>query len=142
MAVRKAHLDRERRAFLRRGLRRFFYVLGGVILGYPALSFMTFGKPRRRAVVFHPDEQALSVAFKQGVYLVNTGKGHQALSGRCTHLGCTLNYDPVSQRFRCPCHGSVFDLTGKWLSGPAKRDLSHVPLSVSGNKDLVANLSL
>ena len=116
--------------------------MGGVILGYPALSFVTFRKQRRRTVVFHPDEQSLSVTFKQGVYLVKTGTGHQALSARCTHLGCTLNYDPVSQRFRCPCHGSVFDLTGKWLSGPAKKDLFHVPMSVKENKDLVVNLSL
>ncbi|MCD6298844.1 MAG: Rieske 2Fe-2S domain-containing protein, partial [Deltaproteobacteria bacterium] len=65
-----------------------------------------------------------------------------ALSARCTHLGCSLNYDPVSQKFRCPCHGSVFDVSGKWLSGPAKKDLYSVPMTKKTSGDIVVTITL
>lgn len=44
-----------------------------------------------------------------------------ALDDRCPHLGCRYVYVPDAGRFRCPCHGSEFDLTGNVLLGPADR---------------------
>jgi Rieske Fe-S protein len=29
----------------------------------------------------------------------------------------------VTSRFECPCHGSKFSLTGKYIAGPAPRSL-------------------
>jgi len=116
--------------------------LGTLVLVYPVLSFMSFRKKRQRPVTFHPDEQLAQVTFKEGVFLVREEAGYYALSARCTHLGCILNYDEPSKRFRCPCHRSVFALSGKWLSGPAEKDLQRLPLSVKGNKDMVAILNL
>ena len=40
-----------------------------------------------------------------------------AVSAICTHLGCTVL--PGSGALQCPCHDSRFDLTGKYLQGPA-----------------------
>ncbi len=44
-------------------------------------------------------------------------------SRRCPHLGCKLNYDPERELIVCPCHQSKFTLQGKFISGPAKKDL-------------------
>lgn len=45
-----------------------------------------------------------------------------ALSNKCTHRGCTLNFFNRSG-FECPCHGSGFDLQGNVVRGPALRPL-------------------
>ncbi len=44
--------------------------------------------------------------------------------GICTHLGCVPNR--VDDGWLCPCHGSVYDNSGRILRGPAPRNL-HVP---------------
>ena len=32
-----------------------------------------------------------------------------ALSAVCTHLGCTVQYEPQANRIHCACHGGVYD---------------------------------
>jgi menaquinol-cytochrome c reductase iron-sulfur subunit len=46
-----------------------------------------------------------------------------AVTSRCSHLGCSVRWIPTSERFICPCHGSVFDLEGVRVAGPAPRPL-------------------
>jgi len=116
--------------------------LGGALLAYPAFSFMTFRKATKRRIVFQTGDQAGSVNFKDGVYLIREPDEIVALSARCTHLGCTLNYEPVSQRFACPCHGSVFTLSGKRVAGPARKDLCRVPLTSTVSGDIEAVLEI
>ncbi|HEY8678334.1 MAG TPA: ubiquinol-cytochrome c reductase iron-sulfur subunit [Candidatus Dormibacteraeota bacterium] len=71
---------------------------------------------------------------QQGVvYLRDPGKGQvQALSARCTHLGCTVHWVPADNRFRCPCHGSQFAADGTVLHGPAQRPLDRLPVRKRG----------
>lgn len=42
---------------------------------------------------------------------------------KCTHLYCGLRYNPISETYDCPCHGSRFDKNGKVIIGPARKDL-------------------
>jgi Rieske Fe-S protein len=51
-----------------------------------------------------------------------------AFSARCTHMGCTVA--PAGKELDCPCHGSVYDLTGKNIAGPAPRPLSPFAVTV------------
>lgn len=46
-----------------------------------------------------------------------------AISTRCMHLGCPVRYIEASQRFVCPCHGGVYEFTGKVAGGPPVRPL-------------------
>jgi len=46
-----------------------------------------------------------------------------AISTRCAHLGCPVNYVGASQSFVCPCHGGVYDFQGKVIGGPPVRPL-------------------
>jgi menaquinol-cytochrome c reductase iron-sulfur subunit len=62
------------------------------------------------------------------VFLQKNGDAVSALSTECPHLGCTIRYDEARGHFKCPCHASSFDRTGKVLSGPAKRAMD--PLDV------------
>lgn len=46
-----------------------------------------------------------------------------AISARCTHLGCTVNWVGSQRTFKCPCHGSQYTSIGKNFAGPAPKPL-------------------
>jgi menaquinol-cytochrome c reductase iron-sulfur subunit len=45
----------------------------------------------------------------------------------CPHLGCDCHWDPQTAHFVCPCHASVFSITGDVLAGPSPRPLDPLP---------------
>lgn len=55
----------------------------------------------------------------------------------CPHLGCTVRWDQVSERFRCACHGGVFDRDGKVLAGPPPRPLDRLAFRIDSGQLLV-----
>src|SRR5665213_405140 len=57
------------------------------------------------------------------VWVVRNTEGFYALSTICTHLGCTPNWLQAEQKFKCPCHGSGYYITGVNFEGPAPRPL-------------------
>ena len=61
-----------------------------------------------------------------------------ALYQRCVHLGCTVPFRNDCDSFKCPCHGSHYNIDGEYLDGPAPRSLDRFALSFSGN-DVVVN---
>ena len=130
----------ERRHFFKKVLSWVFYIAGTALVAYPALSFITFKRTREKKVTFSQQDTQADTLFKEGIYLVNEDGRRRALSGRCTHLGCFLNYDQLSETFRCPCHGSIFDRKGRRISGPAKIDLTEIPTSEMKNGDLLVTL--
>jgi len=64
-------------------------------------------------------------AFRRGqFYLIRLADGgFMALSRKCTHLGCTVPWVASEKKFICPCHSSVFDISGSIVQSPAPRPL-------------------
>jgi quinol---cytochrome c reductase iron-sulfur subunit, bacillus type len=50
-------------------------------------------------------------------------KSYVAISTRCAHLGCPVNFVEAAGSFVCPCHGGVYDFDGKVIGGPPVRPL-------------------
>jgi cytochrome b6-f complex iron-sulfur subunit len=59
-----------------------------------------------------------------------------ALSALCTHVCCECQFDSSANNIACPCHGSVFDLNGNVLRGPASSPLPSVKLSIDSNGNI------
>ena len=58
-------------------------------------------------------------------------------SPQCTHLGCAVHWDSMEKTFKCPCHGSVFDINGKITGGPAPRPLDTLPYKIENGRLMV-----
>jgi arsenite oxidase small subunit len=56
-----------------------------------------------------------------------------ALSILCTHVCCQCQYDNGNQEYYCPCHGSIFDVNGNVVQGPASAKLPTIELRVDAN---------
>ena len=69
----------------------------------------------------------------QGLIVANTPGGFVALDSTCTHQGCTIGYSSTANNFPCPCHGSVYSVTGGVLNGPTTVALQAYSTSKSGN---------
>lgn len=61
-----------------------------------------------------------------------------ALSIVCTHLGCTVAYNPTERLFLCPCHGGEYDEDGTVLGGPPPSPLKHLQVKEFENKIILA----
>lgn len=61
---------------------------------------------------------------KVGVYKDEHGNIY-AVSTRCPHLGCQLEWNPDEKSWDCPCHGSRFDFRGNLIDNPAQTNLEH-----------------
>src|SRR5205085_1146884 len=53
-----------------------------------------------------------------------------ALYQRCVHLGCTVPFRDDCVSFKCPCHGSHYNVDGEYLDGPAPRSLDRFAMSL------------
>lgn len=90
---------------------------------------------------------ATKLVAQYGVWIVHTdqyqGKNLiYALASVCTHLGCTPSWLEGEQKFKCPCHGSGFYITGVNFEGPAPRPLERVGIRLSEDGMLEVDKSL
>lgn len=84
----------------------------------------------------YPEGSATFV--REGRFFVTRAKGELfAVSQKCPHLGCAVPFCEASGRFECPCHGSVYNLAGEWISGPAPRGMDTHPLQIADGRVLV-----
>jgi len=65
------------------------------------------------------------------VFIDRDGDNYRALSSVCQHLGCRVRWDQPKQQFLCPCHGGVYDRSGRVVSGPPPRPLDRLNVRVN-----------
>ena len=73
-------------------------------------------------------------------WMVTTDTGIVAHYKVCPHLGCIYAWDPLANRFACPCHGSQYQKDGTYIAGPAPRGLDRFALTeYDANNKVIAD---
>jgi menaquinol-cytochrome c reductase iron-sulfur subunit len=124
---------------------------GAVIASWPFLRSLVpnvlYEPPKRFGIGF-PESYQEGVTFMEEhrVFLFRERTNFHAISGICTHLGCTVKFSPFTMpqeetvrqvtyralgEFHCPCHGSKFRGEGTNYAGPAPRPLKSLLLEIS-----------
>ena len=119
-------------------------------VSYDAPTTVKLGPPSEYpdGLKFRPDER---------LYVFRDGNTFHAISAVCTHLGCTVRAEALSNvqtvdvggkktrlthRFLCPCHGSRYNGDGTNVSGPAPKPLRWYRLSLAADDgQLVVDLA-
>lgn len=119
-------------------------------VSYDAPTTVKLGSPAEfpEGLKFLPDER---------LFVFREGNTFHAISAVCTHLGCTVRAEALSQpetktvdgnplrlthRFACPCHGSRYTGDGTNVAGPAPKPLTWFQLSIAPDDgQLVADLA-
>ena len=124
--------------------RRIIWACVWGYLGVNFLMFLRFFFPRvlfEPNTVFsigYPSDFALGVDTKfqkdYRIWVVRNTERLFVIYARCTHLGCTPDWKPSENKFKCPCHGSGYDSEGVNFEGPAPRpmDRCHVEIDATG----------
>lgn len=119
--------------------REFLYYVWGasiaLLLGQATAGIIWFALPRFKEGTFGgvfnfaperlPSPGVTPVTVTEGRFhvIVDDFGGLNTLYAVCTHLGCLPKWSSVNVRFECPCHGSMFELDGTYIQGPAPRGL-------------------
>jgi cytochrome b6-f complex iron-sulfur subunit len=138
----------------------------GAVLGSLGAGTLAFGRFMYPRVLFEPN--TVVKVGKPTDYFVNTvsdkwikeyrlwlvrfSDGIVAVSGKCTHLGCTPRYLEAENKFKCPCHGSGFrgvdagsgapNWTGVNFEGPAPRPLERFKIGLAEDGQIVVDLGI
>lgn len=118
-----------------RSRRRFIIAVAFVVASVSLLwkflvTRVTQKKPLLRVAKAEVPPGGGLVFPKSRVAIVREGNDIYALSLVCTHLGCNVNV--TSKEITCPCHGSVFGLSGEVFKGPADRPLEQLTVEEHG----------
>ncbi len=135
-----------RRGFLDWFLAACGAVTGGLIVG-PAVAYIwpstQTGPVQQRvdagaADTWEPWQAKVMAVAESPVLVVRMGDQFRAYSAVCSHLGCLVRWEPQQKVFLCPCHGGVFDGSGKVVSGPPPKPLTAFAVSVVQGKVYVS----
>ena len=149
------------------GTRRSFFawVTGGIStfigisLAVPLVGYIIFPAFRRQEKkwvpvgkldelpVEEPIDLQYTETVKDGWLKTSSTKGIWAIKHKdnqvtvfspiCPHLGCGYRWDETAGLFKCPCHGSIYDIDGNVKGGPAPRPLDTLPVKVEDGQLLV-----
>ncbi len=73
------------------------------------------------------------------VLLRSSDGEYRAYSRRCTHAGCSVDFDASSRCLKCPCHQGTFDARmGHVMFGPPRKPLDEIVLQVRAGGQLWA----
>lgn len=140
------------------GRRGFLAALGGLslvwlgTLVYPVYRYLSpppatnrFGKSGKVKVdkitaddVAQPGQGKNGGYAGRGLVILRTPEGRlRAFDAKCTHAGCNVAFDGT--RMACPCHGGIYDLSGKNVSGPPPKPLTELQVFVENGELYVSS---
>ncbi len=102
-----------------------------ILITLPRFRAGQFGGVITTAVTDWPKPNSTPLPNNAGSFWMTTvDDGVIAQYKVCTHMGCVFNWDNNAHQFTCPCHGSLFQINGDWIAGPAPRGLDRFAFQV------------
>lgn len=142
--------------------RREFFWLGsaavGAIylgaIGYPVYEYLSTPAQRsaEAAAVTQttldnatnlPKNSAMMFKFgaKPAMLIHHEDGNWSAFNAVCTHLGCTVKYEPEQSRIFCACHGGTYDPnTGANVGGPPPKPLTKFNVEVKDASIIISRV--
>lgn len=116
----------------------FWIACAGVIFagGLNLWRFLLPGEKREKKRIYigrvsQIGDEGKEIFLKnEKILIIKRRERLMAVSSLCTHLGCTVEWLSSEKRFRCPCHGAIFDEDGNVVSGPAPSPLKKYNLNI------------
>ncbi len=134
-----------------RGRRSFAWAAFAAFMTAWFIAFFRFFLPRtlfEPATSFkigYPADFGLGVdtKFQQKfrIWVDRTPDRIFVIYARCTHLGCTPDWKPAENKFKCPCHGSGYDSEGINFEGPAPRPMDRAKVEVAPDGQILVDVS-
>jgi len=136
---------------INRARRRMVWASVAAFLTAWFLAFFRFFLPRtlfEPATSFkigYPSDYGLGVDTKwqqkYRIWVDRTPDRLFVIYARCTHLGCTPDWKPSENKFKCPCHGSGYDSEGINFEGPAPRPMDRAHVEVAADGQILVDVS-
>jgi len=136
---------------LNQGRRRFAWAAFAAFMTAWFIAFFRFFLPRtlfEPATSFkigYPADFGLGVdtKFQQKyrIWVDRTPDRIFVIYARCTHLGCTPDWKPAENKFKCPCHGSGYDSEGVNFEGPAPRPMDRAKVEIAPDGQILVDVS-
>jgi len=124
------------------------------IWGYLGINFLMFLRfffpralfePNTVFTIGFPSDFALGIdqrfLMTNRAWVVREPDRIFVIYARCTHLGCTPEWKPTENKFKCPCHGSGYDSEGINFEGPAPRPMDRAFMSLDPTGKMVVDSS-
>jgi cytochrome b6-f complex iron-sulfur subunit len=115
---------------------------------YPALRFMdppavpdsaTNEAPAGKVSDFRLNSGKIVKFGSRPALVIRVGENEwKALSAVCTHLNCTVEYQPARHQIWCACHNGLYDMNGKVVSGPPPAPLEEYDVHLRGEDVVIA----
>lgn len=123
-------------------------------IGYPVYRYLATPAVRARAegqvTTVAISEKNLPGAGSATMFLFGSRPSllihHQdgsfvAFDAVCTHLGCTVRFEPQNNRIFCPCHGGTYDMnSGAVIAGPPPKPLKSYRVEVTDGNIVVSRV--
>jgi cytochrome b6-f complex iron-sulfur subunit len=136
---------------INRGRRSFAWAAFAAFMTAWFIAFFRFFLPRtlfEPATSFkigYPADFGLGVdtKFQQKfrIWVDRTPDRIFVIYARCTHLGCTPDWKPAENKFKCPCHGSGYDSEGINFEGPAPRPMDRAKVEIAPDGQILVDVS-
>src|SRR4030067_3268389 len=125
----------------------FFCLVAGLLTMVDFFKPKVLFGPSTRFKAGFPDEYPVGKVStrwmkEKGVWIVRTERGIYAFLAICRHLGCIPDWIEEERLFKCPCHGSNYNLDGDVVGGPSHRPLFRVSINYAPDGQLVIDKSL
>ncbi len=87
-----------------------------------------------------PNSATMFLFGSRPAVLIHHADGrYNAFDAVCSHLGCTVRFEPQNQRIYCPCHGGTYDMnTGEVIAGPPPRPLKPYRVEVTDGNVVIS----